>query len=80
VKDCCHKNLPEAVKIGRANYVCPVCQSNVSLAHVFYMDTVVKSKHTETGLCPECNGSHVCFSVEKKAYQCECGYVWESNW
>jgi len=41
---CCNKNLDNAVRVGRASYICPVCSSEVSLAHAFYMDSKLRAE------------------------------------
>ena len=37
-EDCCFNNIDKAIRIGRANYICPVCKKNVSLLwFLFYL-------------------------------------------
>ena len=36
MKNCCFKNIAKAKRIGRANYICPVCGDDVSLLYFLY--------------------------------------------
>ena len=44
MKDCCMKNIDKAIRIGRANYICPICKSNVSLFWFFYQQCIRENK------------------------------------
>ena len=44
MKDCCYKNLDTPKRIGRANYVCPECGEDISMAVIFYEDAKFNDK------------------------------------
>lgn len=47
MNDCCLKNLNKAVYIRRGYYECPVCGNDVSLAFIFYIDAIERSKEAK---------------------------------
>ena len=43
---CCFKNLNKAIRKGRANYACPICGGDVSLAFFYYCEAIKSSAKT----------------------------------
>lgn len=48
MKECEHKNIADAIRVGRAQYICPDCKTDVSVMYFFFMEAILKDTPTTT--------------------------------
>lgn len=43
-EECEHKRIEDAVRVGRAKWLCPDCNADISLVYFLYMQAVLKEE------------------------------------